>query len=166
MDKFIEKLENDELRSNTVSIRDTHVVTVQVGKDIIENAEYFTFDHSDWFKTKEMNVFEKIWDVITTPYYKTKWWIRETYWEIHYGFERMFKGYDSMDTFETFYKFINRYTKILTEYRNTHVGYVGTMTNEEWESIIDEMIYHLYYMDEEHVTEELEKNVPDDWGCK
>lgn len=26
------------------------------------------------------------------------------------------------------------------------------------------MIYHLHYMDEEHVIEELEKDVPDDWS--
>lgn len=75
----------------------------------------------------------------------------------------MFKGYDYVDTFETFAKFIERYTKILTEYRKMHVGYVGTMTNEEWEAIIDEMLYHLKYMDEETVTEELERYVPDNW---
>ena len=165
LDEFINNLENGELRSNTVSTREFHVATVKVGKDIIENAEYFTFDYSDWWTPKKMKWFEKLWDIITTPYYKAKWHIREAYWEVRYGFQRMFKGYDSVDTFETFAKFIERYTKILTEYRKTHVGYVGTMTNEEWEAIVDEMLYHLYYMDEEHVTEELEKDVPDGWAA-
>lgn len=165
MNKFINDLENGELRSNTVSTREFYTATAKVGKDIIENAEYFTFDHFDWWKPKKMKWFEKAWDVITTPYYKAKWHIREIYWEVRYGFERMFKGYDSVDTFETFAKFIERYTKILTDYRKHHVGYVGTMTNEEWETIIDEMLYHLYYMDEEHVTEELEKDVPDNWSA-
>lgn len=162
-------MELDVSRTNTVSTRDKHYATAKVGRDTIENVEYITFDHSGWFKKKEAKTFkdkvEKVWDVITTPYYKAKWQLDRLYWNCRYGFERMFKGYDSVDTFETFAKFIERYTKILTEYRKTHVGYVGTMTNEEWETIIDEMLYHLKYMDEETVTEELEKDVPDNWNA-
>ena len=165
MKDFIEKLDSDELSSRTVSTREFHTATVQVGKDIIENAEYFTFDHSDWWEIKKMNTFEKILDVITTPYYKVKWHIKETYWKIRYGFERMFKGYDSVDTFETFAKFIERYSKILKDLRECHYGYPGTITPEKWDSILDEMLYHLYYMDEETVTKELEKDVPDDWAA-
>lgn len=151
-------------RCVTVSTENEHKATVTVGKDTIE-AEYFTFDRSDWWTTKKMNFFEKVWDVITTPYYKAKWWIKDTYWEIRYGFQRMFKGYDSVDTFETFAKFRERYIKILTEYRKHHIGYDAEMTEEEWDNIIDEMIYHLHYMDEETVTEELEKGVPDNWSA-
>ena len=162
-------MELEVSRTNTVSINEKHYATAKVGRDTIENVEYITFDHSDWFKPKEAKTFkdkvEKIWDIITTPYYRIKWKVKEAYWEVRYGFERMFKGYDSVDTFETFAKFVDRYTKIFTEYRKHHVGYVGTMTNEEWEAIIDEMIYHLYYMNEEHVEEELEKDVPSDWAA-
>lgn len=150
-------------RHVTVSTENEYKATVTVGKDTIE-AEYFTFKRSDWWTPKKMNVFEKVWDVITTPYYRVKRWTKDTYWEIRYGFQRMFKGYDSVDIFETFAKFIERYTKILTEYRKKHVGYVWGMENEEWEAIIDEMLYHLHYMDEETVTKELEKDVPDDWS--
>ena len=146
----------------SVSTENEHKTTVTVGKDTIE-AEYFTFKRSDWWTPKKKNVFEKVWDIITTPYYKAKWWIKEAYWEIRYGFQRMFKGYDSVDTFETFSKFIERYTKILSEYKKYHVGYCSEMTEEEWDNIIDEMLYHLHYMDEETVTEELEKDVPEDW---
>ena len=162
MTEFIEKVQNDELKTSTVSIQEMHVVTTQVGKDTIE-AEYFTFDHSSWWNHKKMNVFEKVWDVITTPYYKAKWWIKDTYWEVRYGFQRMFKGYDAVDTFETFAKFTERYSKILIDYRKRHVGYCGEMTEEEWDAVIDEMIYHLHYMDENTVTEELERDVPDNW---
>lgn len=161
-------MELEVSRTNTVSTKEVHYATAKVGRDTIENVEYIVFDHSDWWKPREAKTFkdklEKFWDVITTPYYKAKWRVKEAYWNCRYGFERMFKGYDSVDTFETFAKFIERYTKILTEYRKTHVGYVGTMTNEEWEAIIDEMLYHLYYMDEWHVIDELEKDVPDNWS--
>jgi hypothetical protein len=158
----------DVSNARSVSTKEAHYATAKVGKDTFENVEYIVFDHSDWWKPKEVKTFkdkiEKVWDVITTPYYRAKWKLKEAYWNCRYGFERMFKGYDSVDTFETFAKFIERYTKILTEYRKTHVGYVGTMTNEEWEAIIDEMLYHLYYMDEWHVIDELEKDVPDNWS--
>ncbi len=151
-----------------VSIENEHKATVTVGKDTIE-AEYFVFKHSGWPKLDEPKTFKDkiadLWDIITTPFWRAKRWIKDTYWEIRYGFQRMFKGYDSVDTFETFAKFRERYIKILTEYRKKHVGYVWGMENEEWEAIIDEMLYHLHYMDEETVTEELEKNVPDDWSA-
>ena len=158
----------DASRTNTVSTRDKHYANAKVGRDTIENVEYITFDHSGWWKPKEVKTFkdkvEKVWDVITTPYYKAKWKLDRAYWNCRYGFERMFKGYDSVDTFEIFDKFIERYTKILTELRNCHYGYPYDLTEEEWDNVLDEMIYHLHYMDEEHVIEELEKDVPYDWS--
>ena len=149
-----------ESRSVTVSTRDEHKMTVTVGKDTIE-AEYFTFDRSLGLNETDWT----LWDKITLPFYRVKNWIRDTYWEIRYGFQRMFKGYDSVDTFETFSKFRERYINILSDYRKHHWGYPGEMTVEEWDAIVDEMIYHLHYMDEETVVEELEKNVPNDWSA-
>lgn len=150
--------------SSCVSINDTYKATAKVGRDTIENVEYFTFKRFDFKEEKTFkNKLGDLWDTITLPYWRVKNWIEDVYWNVRYGFQRMFKGYDDVDTFETFDKFIERYIKILTEYRKNHVGHVGTMTNEEWESIIDEMLYHLHYMNEENVEEELEKNVPDDW---
>ena len=161
MTEFIEKVQSGEMPVHTVSTREVHTATATVGKDTIE-AEYFIFDHSDWWPIKEPKTFkdklENLWDIITTPYYKAKWWIREAYWEVRYGFQRMFKGYDYVDTFETFAKFRERYIKILTDYRKHHVGYCAYMTEEEWDAIVDQMIYHLHYMDEETVVNELEKN--------
>lgn len=160
----------DVSNASHVSTREAHYATATVGRDTIENVEYIVFDHSDWWKPKEIKTFkdalEKIWDVITTPFYRIKNKTRDIYWEIRYGFQRMFKGYDSVDTFETFYKFIERYTKILTEYRNKHWGIPMEFieSEEEWDNVIDEMLYHLHYMDEETVIDELEKDVPDDWS--
>jgi hypothetical protein len=154
-----------------VSTREAHYATATVGRDTFENVEYIVFDHSDWWKPKEIKTFkdvlENIWDVITTPFYRIKNKTRDIYWEIRYGFQRMFKGYDSVDTFETFDKFIERYTKILTEYRKKHCGIPMEFidSEEEWDNVIDEMLYHLHYMDEETVINELEKDVPDDWSA-
>ena len=148
-----------------VSTREMHYKTATVGRDTIENAEYFTFDHTWLWEPKKMKWYEKVWDVITTPYYKAKWKLDRLYWKCRYGFERMFKGYDSVDTFETFAKFIDRYSKVLKELRNCHYGYPFNLSEEKWDEILDDMIYHLYYMDEEHVTEELEKDIPENWSA-
>lgn len=160
-------IEDLAYKTSKASINNEHVATAKVGKDIIENAEYLVFEHPNWCKTKEPKTFkdklEDLWCDITRPFRRVKHCISDVYWKIRYGFQRMFKGYDNVDTFETFAKFVERYTKILTEYRKYHWGHVGTMTNEEWEAIVDEMIYHLHYMDEETVTAELEKDVPEDW---
>ena len=153
-----------ESRSVTVSTKNTYKATATVGKDTIE-AEYFTFERSDMFGINEPKW--TLWDRITTPFWKVKHWIRDTYWRIRYGFQRMFRGYDSVDTFETFAKFRERYIKILTDYRKKHYGVPMEFENsaEEWDKVIDEMLYHLHYMDEEIVTDELEKDVPNDWSA-
>ena len=145
----------------TVSTKGEHKATVTVGMDVIE-AEYHTYERVDWF-----GINEPLWDKITTPFWKIKSWFKDTYWEIRYGFQRMFKGYDVVDTFATFDKFIERYTKILTEYRKKHCGIPMEFVDseEEWDNVIDEMLYHLRYMDEQTVTEELEKDVPKDWSA-
>lgn len=145
-----------------VSTRETHYKIATVGKDTIE-AEYIEFEHSWNFKIKTSKWYEKVWDVITTPYYKAKCKLNRAYWEARYGIERMFKGYDSVDTFDTFSRFIDRYTKVIKELRNSHMGYPYDLSEEKWDEVLDEMIYHLYYMDENHVIEELEKDVPDTW---
>lgn len=148
-----------------------HKKTVKIGEDIIE-AEYYEFGHSKWLEKKKIKTFkdvpEKIWDIITTPYYIVRRNVKNIYWEFRYGLQRMFKDYDSVDVFDTFSRFTRRYTKILTDYKKNRIAHPATMTDEEWEAIVDNMLYHLHYMDEDVVTKELEKDIPDSWyaSCK
>lgn len=147
-----------------LTVNDECTIATKVGRDTIENAKYITFKFAPFEKSKTFkDKLEDLWDTITWPFWKTRRWIIDTYWEIRYGFQRMFKGYDSVDTFDTFAKFTERYEKILKEYRVHHYGYTASMTSEEWDSIIDEMIYHLHYMDEHNVEDELSKGMPEDW---
>lgn len=142
-----------------------HTATAQVGNDTIENAEYLEFNYN--IETEEKSFkdrLEDLWFNICWPFGKIKWWIRDIYWEIRYAFQRAIRGYDYVDTFETFSKFTERYEKILKDYREHHYGYPGDMTVEEWESIVDDMIYHLHYMNEENVEDELSKGMPEDWS--
>jgi hypothetical protein len=142
-----------------------HFRNVEIGGEKIR-AKYNEWKHnSDFWKPKYKSKWHELWDDITIPFYRIRYKVKDIYWKIRYGFQRMFHGYDNVDTFETFAKFIERYEKILTDYRKYHVGYVGTMTAEEWDAIIDEMILHLHYMDESNVIDELERDVPDDWSA-
>lgn len=136
---------------------------VEIGGEKIM-AEFFEYEpYNDLLKSLESSDNTNVWDEITAYFHRLKHKVEDLYWKIRYGFERMFKGYDSVDTFDTFSKFIDRYQKILTEYKKTHWGYPGTMTEEEWENIIDEMLFHLYYMDEENIDKELDDGVPESW---
>ena len=131
---------------------------VDVG-GVIVYADYFQMSYSRKFDWKLST-----WDKITIPFYRIRRVIDNTYWNICYGLQRMLKEYDSVDVFSMDTKFIRRYQKILAEYKITHWGHPSDMTNEEWEDIIDKMIFHLYYMDEDNVETELEDAVPEGWA--
>ena len=142
--------------TNVVYDNDRLTTKVDVG-GITVYAEYFQMHHDqfDWKLS--------MWDKITIPFYRVKRIIIDAYWEVRYGFQRMFNEFDSVDVFSMDTKFIQRYQKILKRYKENHWGYPNDMTNEEWEGIIDKMIFHLYYMDEDNVIKELEGVVPEGW---
>lgn len=147
-----------------VTVDNKYTATAKVGNDTIENAEYLTFEFTPSERVKTFkDKLENLWDSITFPFWRIRRWVIDTYWEIRYGFQRMFKGYDAVDTFELFAKFTERYENILKKYREYHYGYPSNMTEKEWEAVVDEMIYHLHYMNEHNVEDELSKGMPEDW---
>lgn len=148
-----------DCRVSEVSVREKCIVTATVGRDTIE-AEYWTFGHSD-FVPSEFNKLTKIWNAIVTAYYVVRRNVLRVYWNCRYGFQRMFKGYDSVDTFETYARFVERYSKILKELRDSHMGYPCDITEKEWDNILDDMLYHLHYMEEDNVVADLEKSAPE-----
>lgn len=144
---------------------DKYYATVKVGKDTIENAEFVTFNVDLANRPKRIKMHKDsigdLWWNIKRPFRIFKSKCSKIYWEVRYGFQRMFKGYDSVDCFETFAKFTERYSKILTQYKNTHWGYPYKVSSDEWDNIIDEMIYHLHYMNQDNVENELCKDMPE-----
>lgn len=135
------------------------MVAVVDGEKI--EAEYFEFDNFNDFNLLDSS--PNLWDKIKTSFYWVKNTVRDIYWEVRYGFQRMFREYDYVDTFETYAKFVDRYYKILTYYKKNHHGYPHGLTEEEWDSIIDDMLRHLYYMNEDNVEKELSKYILADW---
>ena len=110
----------------------------------VEYINFRTEDHPFDFKWT-------LWDKITIPFYRLKSKIKDYYRQVRYAFQRMFKGYDCTETFELFSNFIDRYRKILKDYKKHHWGHPGELEEEEWETIIDRMIYCLDMMDESYV---------------
>lgn len=153
------------VRTDKATKETIHKLAANVGKDVIPDAEYIEFEYITLEREKTFrDKFEDFWFVATMPFWKTKHWIKRTYWKIRYGFQRMFNGYDSVDTFEIFDKFVDRYIKILNKFRNNHDGYpINLQSNDEWNDVLDEMIYHLHYMKEDNIIEELLDGVPEGW---
>lgn len=136
----------------------THTLKVIIDGEEIQ-AEYFEFKYENDSFNNSIN----LWDRITLPFYRIKNKLKDVYWKVRYGFQRMFKGYDYIDIFDTHSKFVERYSKILTELRKDICGHPVNLTEEEWDNIIGDMIRHLYYMDEWNVIEELTKDTPKSW---
>lgn len=95
--------------------------------------------------------------------WRIKFWFWDTYRTIKFGFQRMFRGYSNQELYSFHYCFVERYIKILKDFKKHNVAYPTNMTEEHWDEILDEMIYHLEMMDEDNVTESLKRAMPEDW---
>jgi hypothetical protein len=124
-------------------------------------AEYFETNIN--FPDTQQSKLCVFWDTISLPFYRFKHKVKHIYWEIRYAIQRALKGYDDVDTFSLDSKFIDRYYKILTEFKKNLHGHPSCMTEDEWYRILDDMLLHLYYMDEENVDKELSTGVPKNW---
>lgn len=64
-------------------------------------------------------------------------------YELKYAWQRAWRGYDDTDVLNLNDNFTEKYLMILKDLRKSHHGFPGSITNEEWESVLDKMIYHL-----------------------
>lgn len=97
-------------------------------------------------------------------------------WELRYAFKRAWIGYDDVDVFECYERFRIRMILILTRFKETHCGlwwvpeesehydHLGDIDDyarrryfneEETDTIIEMMIWHLQMMDENFVEKQL-----------
>ena len=104
---------------------------------------------------------ESFWDSVKYFPWRLGFKIKNLYYQVKYGFQRMFRGYDDTEVFNADLTFIDRYLKILKDFRKNHYGYPLSITNEQWDDILDEMIKHLSLMTEDNVKTELKKGMPD-----
>ena len=86
-----------------------------------------------------------------------------THRAIKFGFQRMFRGFDNSDCWAFKWNFIERNYKLIKHFKNNCVNYPCTMTEEEWDNILDRMLHCLYMMDEDKVITYLKIDMPEDW---
>lgn len=131
-------------------------IDCEVGGKLYKNVEFkslgFHFNNIKW------NLLDKI----TWPFYRLRRILKDAKWSIKYAFERVKDGYDSRDVFSLDYNFIWRYENILKDFRKYNNGFPCSMTEEAWNKIIDNMLYHLHYMYENNVEDELQAYVKDE----
>jgi len=75
--------------------------------------------------------------------------LRHIRYELKYAWQRVWRGYDDSMVFDMNDTFIELYREILKDFKENLHGYPGTMTEEEWNDILDEMIGSLdrmYYV--------------------
>ena len=126
-------------------------------KKKVEEKEFYTSEEmKEIFAEKE-----SFWDSIKYFPWRLGFKIKNLYYQVKYGFQRMFRGYDDTEVFNTDLTFIDRYLKILKDFSKNHHGYPPSITNEQWDDILDEMIKHLSLMTEDNVETELKKGMPD-----
>ena len=121
-------------------------------------------EEKDFYTSEEMKeIFagkENFWDSVKYFPWRLGFKIKNLYYQVKYGFQRMFRGYDDTEVFNTDLTFIDRYLKILKDFIKNHHGYPPSITNEQWDNILDEMIKHLLLMTEDNVEIELKKGMP------
>ena len=132
------------------------IIDCEVGGRLYKNVHFknmgFSFKQIKW----------TFWDKLTWPFYKCRRALKDCFYTCKRAFERVKDGYDYMDVVSLDYSFLLRYEKILKDFRKHNNGYPGTMSDiEEWDKILDEMIYHLHYMNENNVEDELQTYVKD-----
>ena len=122
-------------------------------------------EEKDFYTSEEMKeIFagkESFWDSVKYFPCRLGFKIKNLYYQVKYGFQRMFRGYDDREVFDIDMVFIDRYLKILKDFRKNHCGYPPSITNEQWDDILDEMIKHLTLMNENNIMSELKKGMPD-----
>ena len=89
--------------------------------------------------------------------------LRELYWQIRYAWQRAWIGYDSTDVFELGFNFVERMQFLLREFKeyndalfpNLDKNDGSSLTEEETDAVLDEMIFYFENCNKDHVYERL-----------
>lgn len=117
------------------------------------------FTAEEWIEWEKKHKFRTFIHNSTLPFRVFKLRLKELYCKVKWGFQRMFRGYDNPDSFDLCYNFLEKYTKILKQFRKWGNSYPSKFDSyEEWAKILDEMICYFELSDEfnEYVWDEEE----------
>ena len=92
-----------------------------------------------------------------------KWKIKTIYWELRYAWQRAWRGYDFTDVFELGFNFVERMPFLLRDFKkyndalfpslDDHTRF--SLTEEETNAILDEMIFYFENCNEDVVYKRL-----------
>lgn len=91
-------------------------------------------------------------------------WLVTVYRTIKFSIQRLFRGFTDQDVYALNRSFINRYMKILKQFKECNDTTPYDLTKEEWDAILDCLVYHLKMMDEENIIEVLTKDMPEEYN--
>lgn len=74
------------------------------------------------------------------PWYAIPRWFRNAKWGMVKAWQRIFRGYDETWWWNLHYKITETVLANLRILRKSHHGYPGSLTDKEWEDILDTMI--------------------------
>lgn len=88
---------------------------------------------------------------------------KELYWQIRYAWQRAWIGYDNTDVFELGFNFVERMPFLLREFKKYNdalfpdldKGCGASLTEEETDAILDEMIFYFENCNEDVVYKRL-----------
>ena len=122
-------------------------------------------EEKDFYTSEEMKeIFmgkESFWDSVKYFPWRLGFKIKNLYYQVKYGFQRMFRGYDDTELFNMDMTFVDRYLKALKDFKKYHYGHPYELTPEQWSAVLDELIKHLTLMNEDNVIAELKNGMPD-----
>lgn len=104
-----------------------------------------TNNEKNYIRLSDFRLFNKD-KILSLVYYIPRNFISNMFYSIKYGFQRMFRGYDDREIFNLDHEFCKRYLKILEHLKQTHVGHPYNISDNDWETILQEMINHLDYI--------------------
>lgn len=89
--------------------------------------------------------------------------LRELYWQLQYAWQRAWKGYDNTDVFELGFNFVERMPFLLRDFKKYNDALFPSLddptrfslTEEETNAIIDEMIFYFENCNEDVVYKRL-----------
>lgn len=95
--------------------------------------------------------------------YSLKWKIKTIYWQLRYAWQRAWRGYDSVDVFELGFVFTRKMVFLLKDFKKNNNALFPDLDNpnrdsltlEETNAVIDEMIFYFENCDEDFVYERL-----------
>jgi len=134
------------MKSHKINIDITDSLQTKID-DAVKNDTYMTVDE----------MFDKLSQPLTAKesirlfFSSKKRLLKDTYYKIKYGFQRMFRGYDDPEVFELFDSFLIKYRKILKDFRKCGNSYPSEFNSyDEWAKVLDEMINHFELSDAFH----------------